>query len=342
MALRILAIKNKLVKLSKDYKALYFCLKYNIIMKAITYTANETHNTWAKIGYLFENGLFISLYQWFNKPTYFCQHISNGFTPEEIGWGKGVLRSFSDYQFFKKGKEIDLDFEKIITTCKNLPFLNENLSGVNLNPKNESSFDLYDDKRILEILHLSRSLGITDVQNTNKVDSNKVKFIIVGDNPGIEEVTEKAYFVGRSGKSLSSFFNENNLTENFYRDCLILNKTILHTTATKELLKVREKLGAMLFDELLTLSAKNVAKAHILLKVPVFIFGLSELKPEGLFYSFWRTLASETNSGQIFLFKHPSRDHFIKQWKELKKMHPNLRPMELLLLIGTLNINKYK
>lgn len=101
-------------------------------MKAIIYKADATFETWAKTGYLFENGLFISEYMWFNKKTYFCQQFAEGILPERIGWGKGVLRAFSNYQFFIKGEETDLDFETLLTSCKKLNYINENLNGVNL------------------------------------------------------------------------------------------------------------------------------------------------------------------------------------------------------------------
>jgi hypothetical protein len=102
-------------------------------MKAIIYKADDTFETWAKTGYLFENGFFISKYRWLNTDTYYCECFPEGAIPEKIGWGKGVFRAISNYQFFIKRGEVDMDFENLIAVCKNLSHINENLSGVNLN-----------------------------------------------------------------------------------------------------------------------------------------------------------------------------------------------------------------
>jgi hypothetical protein len=87
-------------------------------MKVIFFRAEQAHDTWPKDGFLLENGLFIGLFKWLNKPTYFATVFYPENIPAEITWGKGVFGAYHDYQTFKptgeekvlEGKEHLLDF----------------------------------------------------------------------------------------------------------------------------------------------------------------------------------------------------------------------------------------
>jgi hypothetical protein len=309
-------------------------------MKATTYAAEATHDTWSKQGYLFENGLFISIYSWFNKATYFCKFIGTNEFPERIGWGKGVMGAYTDYQFFTKGSTKEMDFEELKSKCTSLPWINSNLNGLNL--KQENRYDIYHYTRIQEILSQTRSLGITDVQNTQNCKESDIKYLIVGDNPGINEVKLKMYFVGSSGQALKKQFESEGLVDDFYKECLIFNKTMLHSRQTSELEELRSQIGEALFNEILALSAKHIANVQRELKVPILVFGLSELKEGKLLFPFWSALMGETDVFQsLLLFRHPSHDHFRIQWSEEATKHPELNSKELLQYIGELNKSKH-
>lgn len=307
-------------------------------MNALTYTAEASHNTWSKQGYLFENGFFISIFNWFNNPTYFCKQFQPNEVPEQIGWGKGVMRSSSDYQFFKKTGNEKIDFNKLKAKCSELPWINAEINGLLLASIN--SFDFYESKRIQEILAISRQKGIVDVQNTQKCSPEDIKYLIVGDNPGINELIQRKYFVGKSGQDLKKHFETKKLIQDFYKECLIFNKTILHTGQTHQLDGVKSLLGEELFNEILVLSAQHVVSVQRKLNVPILIFGLSELKEGKMLYPFWKTLMSEIADKElVFLFKHPSRDHFVRQWEEEKLKNPEMNAEQLLRHIGRTNMS---
>ena len=91
-------------------------------MKAINYYAPEAFGAWAKNGYLFENGIFICEFKYYNKPHYICRKYDFNNPPETTTWGKNVIDHFSnsltpgainDYQTFQKEETIEKDFEEI-------------------------------------------------------------------------------------------------------------------------------------------------------------------------------------------------------------------------------------
>lgn len=84
-------------------------------MRAIEYYAPEIQGTWAKSGYLFENGIFISKFEFFRKDTYFSRQFDFNNPPQTISWGKGVLRAFADYQVFNVVGAVNIDFESFIS-----------------------------------------------------------------------------------------------------------------------------------------------------------------------------------------------------------------------------------
>lgn len=92
-------------------------------MKAIRYFAEATVKTWAKEGFLFENGCFVCFFKYDNNPFYICRKYDFNKPLDKITWGKGVIDensdslnkgAFQDYQFFKIASEIiDKDFDEI-------------------------------------------------------------------------------------------------------------------------------------------------------------------------------------------------------------------------------------
>lgn len=171
----------------------------------------------------------------------------------------------------------------------------------------------------------------TDIEPLRHTD---VKLIIVADNPGQEEQTDKSYLSGngKAGKRAQKIFDENHglgikfREEGTMKDVLVLNKTPIHTPTTEVLQKLK-KIGDHSVEIALNDSQKKMA--DILLRfqktlptVPVWIVGTSELR--GIFKTFTDTLedlyAHEPKLlANVFLFRHFSRGWFEKDIKKIKE-----------------------
>lgn len=73
-----------------------------------------------------------------------------------------------------------------------------------------------------------------DLDTINEENFSKVKYILVGDNPGKTEAELKRYFVGPAGVSARIFF-ERFLVTDFRKEVICLNKTPITTSQTKVL-----------------------------------------------------------------------------------------------------------
>ena len=91
-------------------------------MRAIKYHAPEAFGTWTKTGYLFENGIFLCEFKYYNEPQYIRRKYDFSNPPEKMTWGKNVvdqysgssdLGAFADYQTFHMKEEIDEDFDQM-------------------------------------------------------------------------------------------------------------------------------------------------------------------------------------------------------------------------------------
>ncbi|MFE6167745.1 hypothetical protein ACFVP8_07645 [Viridibacillus arvi] len=91
-------------------------------------------------------------------------------------------------------------------------------------------------KNILEKMYKEKGINpFVFNENLEDIDLNKVKFILVGDNPGYEEQKVGQYLIGSAGQSARDFFKNASLINNFKDEVLVLNKTFLFTKRTKEL-----------------------------------------------------------------------------------------------------------
>ena len=181
--------------------------------------------------------------------------------------------------------------------------------------------------------------GVQYSFNHRTYNLNKLKFIIVGDNPGITEFNENKYFCGESGKTLQWHFEYNRLCSDFYEECMLFNKTILHSAKTQCLKETRSLIGDKLFSELQVLSVREIYSTYIKYNVPILIFGKSELHPLGLFSAFWREIAKYKDMyDKVFLYSHPSNGWFEKEWDLYREKRKPESPMELLLNIGRVNM----
>lgn len=160
-------------------------------------------------------------------------------------------------------------------------------------------------------------------------ESDSIKLIVIGDNPGKDEQLEKnrKYLVGLSGKIADGFFKKNpDLGIDFRKNVIILNKTPVHTAKTKELKNLAASDPAIkkLIEESQTWMAQKTAELHIALGCPLWLVGYAELKGKGVFSLYRETLkkAYENNksfpvsgSGEscfntVFVFQHFSMNRF--------------------------------
>jgi hypothetical protein len=185
--------------------------------------------------------------------------------------------------------------------------------------------------------------------NEQDYDYSKLKFIIVGDNPGNNEFNEKKFFIGPSGKILRKHFSLNNLTTDFDNECIIFNKTFIHTTKTECLKEILNKIGKTLFEEIQKYCANEIACVSNKYNLPILIFGKSLIGHNLLFDCFWKSINKFVNKKEnIWVFNHPSPPfrHFNKEWDNFKDDYKSDSSLKLLKRIGKFNaetINlKYK
>lgn len=190
-------------------------------------------------------------------------------------------------------------------------------------------------KSALEILN---EKNIPFCFNEQEYDYSKLKFIIVGDNPGNLELRTNRFFIGPSGQELRNHFLENGLIHDFDEECITFNKTYIHTTKTEQLIELIERIGYDLFNQIQEDCANEIIKISNEYKLPILIFGISHIKPNRLFERFWITLKSKiSDTSKILVFKHPSHNHFKNDWDLAVNIYPNLSPIELLFEIGRKN-----
>lgn len=106
-------------------------------MKAIKYYAPEAFGAWAKTGYLFENGIFLCEFKYYNEPQYICRKYDFNNPPEKMTWGKNVVDhytgssvpgAFADYQTFQMKETTEKDFDQMKNSLltRNVSFWSEN------------------------------------------------------------------------------------------------------------------------------------------------------------------------------------------------------------------------
>ncbi len=178
------------------------------------------------------------------------------------------------------------------------------------------------------------------------------QFIIVADNPGKNEQKEhnQRYLIGQSGKLAKSWF-KNELNMDFYKTCLIINKTPIHTPKTAEISRLRAlarahsaKRGKEL-DELLYESQRFMANLaftlHSALGCVAWVSGYGELKP-GKIFSAWADETTRLYTGatdplreSFWVFRHFSMNQFAIEYK--KTTPEKNSPLARLASIGKAN-----
>jgi len=177
--------------------------------------------------------------------------------------------------------------------------------------------------------------------------SSDIAWIVVADNPGKREqlATENRYLVGRSGMMAEAFFRRE-LGVDFRRGAVILNKTPVHTpkTAQLRLLVRRCPEARRLVADSQRFMASLLPAFQEALDAPVWIMGLSELGPKGLFAE-WRAALEEAWSvldpglrGRAYAFNHFSMGSFATDLK--RRRLPGETARDAVLRIGAENRNR--
>ncbi len=185
--------------------------------------------------------------------------------------------------------------------------------------------------------------------NKQQYDLPTLKFIIVGDNPGNTEYKENKFFIGPSGQELRKHFYSNELIGDFENECIIFNKTFIHTTKTADLEPIKNEIGQELFDGIQIYCAKQIAELSNELNLPILIFGKSNLGPSLLFDAFWKSIIELVKEKRnLLVYNHPSPPYlqFNKEWDKYKNVLNYNSTLDLLKQIGLINSelinNKYK
>ena len=78
-------------------------------------------------------------------------------------------------------------------------------------------------------------------RNLRKLSESGPKYIIVADNPGMDEQKDEnsCYLIGKAGQMTRNFFINNKLVEDFDSQVAVLNKTCIHTKSTGDLKKLK-------------------------------------------------------------------------------------------------------
>lgn len=122
-----------------------------------------------------------------------------------------------------------------------------------------------------------------------------IRWLVVADNPGKreQEAAMNRYLVGRSGLAAERFFGRE-LGVDFRREVAIINKTPVHTPKTAQLRKLVSlyPAAAPVLRESQAYMASIVPTLQSCLGARVWVMGLSELRPKGLFEP-WRIALEE-------------------------------------------------
>ena len=152
------------------------------------------------------------------------------------------------------------------------------------------------------------------------IDISKVKYILVGDNPGKNEKVKKKYLIGTTGVIVRCFF-EKFLVDDFDKEVVILNKTPISTNKTKELEDLKDK---KILEVSQLYMANLIYKISSKYNIPVIIMGISSCRgasgiwnlnskaKKSYFCCFFKQIKYKfrEKKDKLFFIKHFSRNSF--------------------------------
>lgn len=166
-----------------------------------------------------------------------------------------------------------------------------------------------------------------------KIKPADIKYILVGDNPGISEMSLGRYLVGKAGQAARNAMAP--LVQNFDSQVMVLNKTPIFTKSTQHLVMLQGKYNDLII-ETQQYMANLVFEMHQEIKCPVYVIGFSGCRTaDGIWlrqtkeqYSKQQTLPyffSELRKlytghellHSLYFYKHFSYGNFSKDLKKL-------------------------
>jgi len=173
--------------------------------------------------------------------------------------------------------------------------------------------------------------------------NDTIKWIMIADNPGKNEqlASQNRYLVGTSGKSAENFF-KNQLHIDFRAEVLIINKSPVHTPKTTQLRRLIQIYPALeaIFIESQHYMADLAWNLQKLTHAPIWMMGISELKPRGLFSAWYqRFISGMPADPAVYAFNHFSMGSFAQDFK--KRRLPSESPEQAVLRIGTENSRRF-
>jgi len=195
---------------------------------------------------------------------------------------------------------------------------------------------------------LARELGEDDYAVETPIVYNRalddigpdapIAWIVVADNPGKreQEAANRRYLVGRSGLVAERFFLRE-LGVDFRREAVIINKSPVHTPKTAQLRRLARLYPAAraVLDESQRFMAGLVPLFQACFGARVWVMGLSELRPKGLFEPWRRSLeeayrdAEPSTVAALYGFNHFSMGSFATDLARRRRAGESVRDATL-------------
>lgn len=177
-------------------------------------------------------------------------------------------------------------------------------------------------------------------RNLRKLSESGPKYIIVADNPGMDEQKEEnsCYLIGKAGQMTRNFFINNGLVKDFDKEVAVLNKTCIHTKSTIDLKKLKE--FKILIDKTQIFMADLAVDIQKIFDSKLWIIGCSELKEKGIFSAYLKRLKeryendAEDHRDQLFFYPHFSYGNFQKNLNAVLSQQPELTIEKALVQAG--------
>ena len=170
--------------------------------------------------------------------------------------------------------------------------------------------------------YLKTTLKKAVIYNSNLgkiVKTDKIKFILVLDNPGVEEQAEEKYLIGRAGKTARSFFLNYLQINDFDKEVLVLNKTPIHTPKTNDLAKLKKE---VIFDEAQIFMADLTFNLYNIFNCELWLLGITHIGKGKMFEPYLNKLSEnfgDERNEKIKLLKHFSYGGFKNDFTKEEK-----------------------
>ena len=217
------------------------------------------------------------------------------------------------------------NFEKKVAFWQSeYPQLKESISSINKTEKNRTKYDV-----------VNSLVFNTDLREIGKKGP---KYILVADNPGMEEQKQSRYLVGLSGKMARNFFRAHELVEDFESEVAVLNKSCVHTHSTRDLRKLKKFKG--LGEESQVCMADMLVDIQKIFHCDIWVIGCSEMKRKGLFETYLERLRERYSTdaahlkNRIFFYPHFSYGNFNRNLNVVLKVEPELEIKDALKKAG--------